>query len=70
MSRAPGSVPIEIRSLDQARCGNLISPGGEGPSEHVFPSDLVREAAYATLTDADRAAGHRLAAAFLERFPR
>ena len=34
--------------------------------EYVFRHALVREAAYATLTDADRALGHRLAGAWLE----
>ena len=34
--------------------------------DHAFRNALVREAAYATLTDADRMLGHRLAAAWLE----
>jgi tetratricopeptide (TPR) repeat protein len=37
-----------------------------GEREYVFRHSLVREAAYATLTERDRALGHRLAAAWLE----
>jgi tetratricopeptide (TPR) repeat protein len=37
-----------------------------GEEEHVFRHDLVREAAYGTLTEADRALGHRVAGAWLE----
>jgi serine/threonine protein kinase/predicted ATPase len=36
-----------------------------GEEEHAFRSALVRDAAYAMLTEADRALGHRLAGAFL-----
>jgi predicted ATPase len=35
--------------------------------EYTFPDPLVREAAYAMLTDPDRALGHDLAAQWLER---
>jgi serine/threonine protein kinase len=38
-----------------------------GEAEHLFRHALVREAAYAMLTDADRALGHRLAGEWLER---
>ncbi|HMJ16039.1 MAG TPA: hypothetical protein VK524_31700, partial [Polyangiaceae bacterium] len=38
-----------------------------GGRVYVFRHDLVREAAYATLTDRDRVLGHRLAADWLER---
>jgi tetratricopeptide (TPR) repeat protein len=38
-----------------------------GEREYAFRHSLVREAAYATLTERDRALGHRLAAAWLER---
>ena len=38
-----------------------------GHDEYVFRQTLVREAAYATLTEADRRLGHRLAAAWLSR---
>jgi tetratricopeptide (TPR) repeat protein len=37
-----------------------------GERELVFRHEVVREAAYAMLTDADRALGHRLAAEFLQ----
>ncbi|MEJ7735715.1 MAG: protein kinase, partial [Polyangiaceae bacterium] len=40
-------------------------PGGE--TEYSFRHALVREAAYAILTEADRTIGHRLAAEFLEQ---
>jgi tetratricopeptide (TPR) repeat protein len=39
----------------------------EGEVEHAFRHDVVREAAYAMLTEADRVLGHRLAAEWLER---
>jgi hypothetical protein len=38
-----------------------------GVAEYVFRHDLVRQAAYGALTDADRALGHRLAAGWLAR---
>ena len=38
-----------------------------GQEEYVFRQTLVREAAYAMLTDTDRRLGHRLAAEWLER---
>lgn len=59
----------------RARLGELIeseivSRRGEGKfpgeDEFAFRHSLVREAAYAMLTDADRALGHGLAGAFLE----
>ncbi|MCC6525218.1 MAG: AAA family ATPase, partial [Polyangiaceae bacterium] len=39
---------------------------GARDEELAFRQDLLREAAYATLTDADRVLGHRLAAEWLE----
>jgi tetratricopeptide (TPR) repeat protein len=36
-----------------------------GETEHAFVHDLVREAAYELVTEADRVVGHRLAAAWL-----
>jgi tRNA A-37 threonylcarbamoyl transferase component Bud32/tetratricopeptide (TPR) repeat protein len=49
----------------------LVSPRLEGrfpgDQELVFRHGLVRECAYATLTESDRALGHRLAAQWLER---
>ncbi len=38
-----------------------------GEDEYAFRHSLVREAAYAMLTDADRVLGHKLAASWLER---
>jgi predicted ATPase len=45
------------------------APASRFPNEdeYVFHDPLVREAAYAMLTDADRALGHDLAAQWLER---
>lgn len=49
----------------------IIEPRREGPAacddEHRFRHDLLREAAYRLLTNEDRARGHALASAFLER---
>jgi serine/threonine protein kinase len=41
--------------------------GAAGDPAYAFRHALVREAAYATLTEADRVLGHRLAGAWLER---
>jgi len=38
-----------------------------GETEYAFRHDLVREAAYAMLTDSDRSVGHALAGAWLEK---
>ncbi|NUP08637.1 MAG: protein kinase [Polyangiaceae bacterium] len=48
----------------------LVPTGAErsaAEAEYAFRSTLVRDAAYATLTDADRTLGHRLAAEWLEQ---
>jgi tetratricopeptide (TPR) repeat protein len=42
------------------------APGCDDDVRYVFQHSLVREAAYAMLTDADRVLGHRLAAEWLE----
>lgn len=42
---------------------------GEGPHRYSFRQPLVREAAYAMLTPADRALGHRLAAELAQAAP-
>jgi tetratricopeptide (TPR) repeat protein len=56
--------------LSRLAARELIAPAS-GPAadtgEYVFRDACVREAAYAALTDEDRALGHRLAGAFLER---
>ena len=48
--------------LSVGRDGDL-----RGGDSYVFRHGLLREAAYAMLTDADRASGHRLAGEWLER---
>jgi serine/threonine protein kinase/tetratricopeptide (TPR) repeat protein len=57
--------------LDRLTDLEVIAPRGEpGPRaerEFVFRHPLLREAAYATLTPADRTLGHRLAGDWLER---
>ena len=55
-----GLVEAEVLTT---RTGTRVSEG----VEYAFRHALVREGAYAMLTDADRALGHRLAAQWLER---
>ena len=43
-----------------------VSDRYPGEIESAFRHDLLREAAYATLTDSDRVLGHRLCAEWLE----
>ena len=50
------------REMVSPRASSRLS----GETEYAFRHALVREAAYATLTEGDRALGHRLAAAWLE----
>ena len=45
----------------------VAEPRGGGDVELTFAHALVREAAYAMLTDEDRALGHRLAGEWLEQ---
>jgi tetratricopeptide (TPR) repeat protein len=63
----PGGAEALLAELTRRE---LVSPRGEGrfagDVELAFRQAMVRDAAYATLTDADRALGHRLAGAFLE----
>jgi tetratricopeptide (TPR) repeat protein len=58
------------RCLAELARAELVTPRPEsriaGDIELVFRHALVREAAYAALTDADRTLGHRLAADWLE----
>ena len=58
-----GGVPEALAALSDH---DLIEPEGDG---YAFRRPVLREAAYATLTDVDRALGHRLAGgvAWLER---
>ena len=66
---AEGAAAIRepLRALSERE---LVAPSGGGKfpteDEHAFRHALVREASYRTLTDADRALGHRLAGAWLE----
>jgi len=59
------------RELDRLTAIELVSPRPgatlPGETEWAFRHALVRETAYATLTDADRSLGHRLAGEWLER---
>jgi tRNA A-37 threonylcarbamoyl transferase component Bud32 len=58
-------VLVEREVLVRRARGAAAGDGEE--DEHRFRHAHVREAAYATLTDADRALGHRLAGAWLEQ---
>jgi hypothetical protein len=51
--------------LDELEARQVIRRGTDG-SEYVFRHDLLREAAYATLTEDDRTLAHGLAGRFLE----
>jgi tetratricopeptide (TPR) repeat protein len=67
--------PHHVRAaLDTLLDREVIVPGDAGPGSGgaglVFRHGLVREAAYAMLTDADRVLAHRLAGDFLEARPR
>ena len=63
--------PATGEMLEMLAARELIAATGvatsRAPSEYVFRHDLVREAAYAMLTDADRVLGHRLAGEWLEQ---
>src|SRR5262249_19336604 len=66
----PGETDVADWLADLARrevVGARGAPRFSGESEHVFRHGVVREAAYAMLTEADRALGHRLAGEWLER---
>jgi tetratricopeptide (TPR) repeat protein len=62
--------PASTNDLDALRQREVIvvSPSTrfEGQVEYAFASALLQDAVYATLTEADRAIGHRLAAAWLD----
>ena len=59
-----GFEPVVVPAVDHRPVdGETFRLGAfEGQDEYVFRHGLVREAAYAMLTDADRTLGHRLAA--------
>ncbi len=66
-----GADPLETGAcLARLEARELIAPASTGARgadvDYVFRHWLVREAAYATLTEDDRALGHALAAAWLE----
>ena len=68
-----GEVPhvgewLELLSTRElvARAAGAERPGGVLDAEYTFTHALVREAAYAMLTEDDRALGHRLAGGWLE----
>jgi hypothetical protein len=65
---ASGRCPEWLAALEERE---LVVPVPEGrfsgDQEYVFQSPQLRDAAYGMLTDHDRALGHRLAAAWLER---
>lgn len=58
-----GLAELVERELVTERTTSALS----GEKEYVFRHALLREAAYAMLTEADRALGHRLAAEWLEQ---
>ena len=57
--------------LDALAAHELVAPAGaaraSGDADYVFRHTLVREAAYAMLTEDDRTLGHRLAGEWLEQ---
>ena len=68
---AAGGEPTEIREwlgylVDREAIGRRNDGKFPGEQEYVFRHALLREAAYAMLTDADRTLGHRLAGSWLE----
>jgi tetratricopeptide (TPR) repeat protein len=66
-----GSVPWLLDGLVAHELIGIVSTGRVSEEiEYVFRHAIVREAAYAMLTEADRALGHRLAGEWLERVGR
>ncbi len=63
--------PTSSSDLDGLRDREIVVASAStrfaGEIEYAFASALLRDAVYATLTEADRVVGHRLAAAWLER---
>jgi eukaryotic-like serine/threonine-protein kinase len=65
---ALGTVSDAIERLSAHELvARVATPGGRDDVEFAFAHALVREAAYAMLTDDDRALGHRLAGTWLEQ---
>jgi hypothetical protein len=72
VSALVGQTPSEVESVVGALVQNevIVTCDGQrltGARELAFRHTLLRGAAYATLTDGDRALGHRLAAKWLEQ---
>jgi tetratricopeptide (TPR) repeat protein len=69
--RTPKSMDLARGWIDQLVQQEIVTRRGEGrfpgEEEWMFRHALVRDAAYAMLTDSDRTLGHRLAAEWLER---
>ncbi len=59
--------PAVFRRLTQLEVLQVV--GGAGETDFAFRHALLRDAAYAMLTEADRGLGHRLAAEWLETTP-
>jgi len=55
------------RLLEEKVVGKRATSRFADEEEYAFREDIVRESAYATLTDADRELGHELAGEWLER---
>jgi eukaryotic-like serine/threonine-protein kinase len=67
LSARPAALDGPLGSLERAEwIAESAAPDHAGQREYVFRQTLVRDAAYAMLTDEDRALGHALAAAWLE----
>jgi tetratricopeptide (TPR) repeat protein len=66
---AGASIPVRV-ALDALVARELVAPRPtsrfEGRDEFAFASTQLRDAAYTSLTEADRTLGHRLAAPWLE----
>jgi tetratricopeptide (TPR) repeat protein len=67
-TRRTGEVGEELSGMiERELCVRRGQSRLAGEEEYAFRHTLVREAAYTTLTDTDRALGHKLAGAWLER---
>ena len=68
LGEAPESVADPLERLAAMEvCSRRPGASFPGETEYAFRHMVVREAAYAMLSDVDRSVGHRLAGAFLER---
>ncbi len=63
----PGRLSVLVSQLEELEvCARQYASRYPGDTEYAFRHALVRDAAYAALTDEDRRLGHALAAAYLE----